>query len=57
MVGAGVLSGKGAHEEAAKALVHAVLSRRDDYAPRLRARFRGLEILSRDKPGAPVPDL
>jgi len=32
-------------------------SRRDDYAPRLRASFRGFEILSRDKPGAPVPDL
>lgn len=49
--------GKGTREEAAKALVRAVLSRRDDYAPRLRASFRGFEILSRDKPGAPVPDL
>jgi hypothetical protein len=33
------------------------LSRRDDHSPRLRATFRGFEILSRDKPGAPVPDL
>jgi len=52
-----VFSGKGACEEAAKALVRAVLSRRDDYAPRLRATFKGFEILSRDKPEAPVPDL
>jgi hypothetical protein len=37
--------------------MHSVLSRRDDYAPRLRATFKGFEILSRDKPGAPVPDL
>lgn len=56
-VGNQVFSGKGAREEAAKALIRAVLSRRDDYAPRLRASFRGFEILSRDKPGAPVPDL
>jgi hypothetical protein len=27
------------------------------HAPWLRATFRGFEILSRDKPGAPVPDL
>ena len=33
------------------------MSRRDDHAPRLRATFRGFDILSRDKPGAPVPDL
>ena len=52
-----MFSGKGAREEAAKVLVRAVLTRRDDHAPRLRATFRGFEILSRDKPGAPVPDL
>jgi len=56
-VGKQTFGGKGAREESAKALVRAVLSRRDDYAPRLRASFRGFEILSRDKPGAPVPDL
>ena len=56
-VGKQLFSGKGAREEAAKALVRAVMTRRDDHAPRLRATFRGFEILSRDKPGAPVPDL
>ena len=57
IVGKQVFSGKGAREEASRALTRAVLSRRDDYAPRLRARFRGFEILSRDQPGASVPDL
>jgi hypothetical protein len=56
-VGNRTFSGKGAREEAGSALTRAVLSRRDDHAPRLRATFRGFEILSRDKPGAPVPDL
>jgi hypothetical protein len=56
-VGKQVFSGKGAREEAGWALVHTILSRRDDHAPRLRASFRGSEILSRDRPGAPVPDL
>jgi hypothetical protein len=56
-VGNRTFSGKGAREEAGSALTRAVLSRRADYAPRLRARFKGFEILSRDKPGAPVPDL
>jgi N12 class adenine-specific DNA methylase len=56
-VGNRTSSGKGAREEAGWALTRAILSRRDDYAPRLRASFRGFEILSRDKPGAPVPDL
>jgi hypothetical protein len=56
-VGNQTFSGKGAREEAGWALTRAILSRRDDYAPRLRASFRGFEILSRDKPGAPVPDL
>jgi len=56
-VGNQTFSGKGAREEAGAALARAILSRGDDYAPRLRASFRGFEILSRDKPGAPVPDL
>jgi hypothetical protein len=56
-VGNRTFSGKGAREEAGSALTRAVLSRRDDYAPRLRAKFKGFEILSRDKPGAPVRDL
>lgn len=40
-------SGKGAREEAAKALTHAVLSWRNDLTITPRARFRGFEILSR----------
>jgi hypothetical protein len=56
-VGKQLFSGKGAREEPAKALVRAVTTRRDGHAPRLRATFRGFEILSRHKPGAPVPDL
>ena len=38
-------------------LWRAFLSRRDDYSPRHRATIKGFEILSRDKPAAPVPDL
>jgi len=53
-VGGQVFSGKGAREEAAKALARAVL-RRDDYKLQKRASFRGFEILSRDQPGAAVP--
>jgi len=56
-VGKQVFSGKGAREEAARALVRAALSRRDDHAPRLRATFKGFEILTRDKPRALVPEL
>ena len=56
-VGSQTFSGKGAREEAGRALARAILSRRDDYAPRVRAKIRGFEILSRDKPAAPVPDL
>jgi hypothetical protein len=56
-VGNQTFSGKGAREEAGRALARAVLSRRDDYAPKVRATIRGFEILSRDKPAAPVPDL
>jgi N12 class adenine-specific DNA methylase len=40
-------SGKGAREEAAKALTHAVLSWRDDKGLAVRGRYRGFEILSR----------
>jgi hypothetical protein len=39
--------GKGAREEAAKALTHAVLSWRDDHTLATRAHYRGFEILSR----------
>jgi hypothetical protein len=56
-IGNQTFRGKGAREEAGRALMRSVLSRRDDYAPRLRATFKGFDILSRDKPGAPVPDL
>jgi N12 class adenine-specific DNA methylase len=46
-VGHHVYTGKGAREEAAKALTHAVLSWRDDHSLQPRAHFRGFEILSR----------
>ena len=46
----------GACEEAAGALVRAVLSRRDDYTLRKHAAFKGFEIL-RHQPAAPVPEL
>jgi hypothetical protein len=39
--------GKGAREEAAKALTHAVMSWRDDHSLAPRAQYRGFEILSR----------
>jgi len=56
-VGNQTFSGKGAREEAGAALARAILSRRDDYPARLWTTFKGFEILSRDKLGAPVPDL
>jgi prefoldin subunit 5 len=56
-VGQQVFAGKGAREEAAKALARAVFLRRDDYKLRNRASFKGFEILSRDHPTASVPDL
>jgi hypothetical protein len=46
-VGKHLYTGKGAREEAAKALTHAVLSWRDDLTLQPRARYRGFEILSR----------
>jgi len=46
-VGNRTYSGKGAREEAAKALTHAVLSWSDDRTLQPRARYRGFEILSR----------
>jgi N12 class adenine-specific DNA methylase len=48
-VGNRVFSGKGAREEAARALTFAVLSWRDDQTIQPRASFRGFEILSRGK--------
>jgi hypothetical protein len=56
-VGRQIFSGKGAREEAATALNQAALASRDHGALQAHARFRGFEILSRDKPGAPVPDI
>jgi N12 class adenine-specific DNA methylase len=50
-VGNRVFSGKGAREEAAKALTFAVLSWRDDQTTQPRGTFRGFEILSRGKSG------
>lgn len=46
-VGNRLFAGKGAREEAANALVGAVLSWRDDQTMQPRASFRGFEILSR----------
>jgi hypothetical protein len=50
-VGNRVFSGKGAREEAAKALTFSVLSWRDDQTIQPRGAFRGFEILSRGKSG------
>ena len=64
IVGNKEFSGKGAREEAAKALTYAVLSWRDDFTLQPRASFKGFEILSRGKrltglalDGEPVPEL
>jgi N12 class adenine-specific DNA methylase len=46
-VGSRDYSGKGAREDAAKALTHAALSWRNDKTMAPRARFRGFDILSR----------
>jgi hypothetical protein len=56
-MGGQVFSGKGAREGAARELLQAVLSRRDDNNLRKRAAFKGFEILTRRQPAAPVPDL
>src|ERR1700722_13990492 len=50
-VGNRVFSGKGAREEAAKALTFAILSWRDDQTTQPRGDFRGFEILSRGRSG------
>jgi len=50
-VGNRVFSGKGAREEAAKALTFAILSWRDDQTMQPRGSFRGFEVLSRGKSG------
>ena len=50
-VGNRVFSGKGAREEAAKALTFAILSWRDDQTMQPRGALRGFEILSRGKSG------
>ena len=50
-VGNRVFSGKGAREEAAKALTFAILTWRDDQTMQPRGAFRGFEILSRGKSG------
>jgi N12 class adenine-specific DNA methylase len=64
IVGAKEFSGKGAREEAAKALTYDVLAARDDLTVQPRASFRGFEILSRGKrltglalDGEPLPEL
>jgi hypothetical protein len=51
-VGNRVFAGKGSREEAANALVGAVLSWRDDQTLQPRASFRGFEILSRGRGSA-----
>jgi hypothetical protein len=50
-VGNRVFSGKGAREEAAKALTFTIVSWRDDQTMQPRGRFRGFEILSKGKSG------
>ena len=50
-VGNRTFSGKGAREEAAKALTFAILSWRDDQTMQPRGALRGFEILSRGKSG------
>jgi hypothetical protein len=55
-------SGKGAREEAAKALTYLVLTWKDDEARKLRAHFRGFQIWSQGKRPSflepnPVPSL
>jgi hypothetical protein len=50
-VGNRIFSGKGAREEAAKALTFSVLSWRDDQRMQSRAEFRGFEILSKGRSG------
>jgi hypothetical protein len=49
-VGTKEFRGKGAREEAAKALTYAIMSWRDDITPQPRALFKGFEILSRGNP-------
>jgi hypothetical protein len=49
IVGNRLYNGKGARDEAAKALTHAVMSWRDDMSLQLRGYFRGFEILSRGR--------
>jgi len=50
-VGIRVFSGKGAREEAAKALTFTILSWHDDQTMQPRGSFRGFEVLSRGKSG------
>ena len=50
-VGNRIFSGKGAREEAAKALTFTILSWRDDQTLQPRGQFRGFEILSAGKSG------
>jgi len=55
-------SGKGAREDAAKALTYLILTWKDDEARELRAHFRGFQILSQGKRPSflepdPVPSL
>jgi N12 class adenine-specific DNA methylase len=63
-VGMKEFRGKGAREEAAKALTYAVLSWREDFTLQPRGYFKGFSILSRGKrltglalDGEPVPEL
>jgi hypothetical protein len=50
-VGNRVFSGKGAREEAAKALTFTILSWRDDQTVQPRGHFRGFDVLSKGKSG------
>jgi hypothetical protein len=50
-VGNRVFSGKGAREEAARALTFTILSWKDDQTLQQRGQFRGFEILSKGRSG------
>jgi N12 class adenine-specific DNA methylase len=57
-IGNRLFAGKGAREEAAKALTYAILSWRDDQSLQVRGQFCGFEILSKGKGSGfgPVPE-
>lgn len=57
IVGAQVFAGRAPARKPPERWPAPCFLRRDDYKLRKRALFRGFEILSRDQPGGPVPEL